>query len=103
MGSRLFLRTAMVSANINGKFVRFLVDTGSCFNFINKSIIDHLDHNCVEYETFYHDIQLSGHSGQLLNISPKAVTIPVQFINPQNILSQQIAQLPFLVKITLMP
>ena len=78
-----------VSANINGNFVKFLVDTGSCHNILNKEIVDLLKASCAEFETFRHDIRLSGHSGQLLNIDPHAVKVPVQFCNPSNLLTKK--------------
>ena len=87
-----------VSANINGTFVKFLIDTGSAHNIINKNVINQLTKNCVEIPKFQHNLQLCGHSGQLLAIDEYAVKIPVRFLNHDSLPSSKTIDLPFLVE-----
>ena len=87
-----------VQANINGTFVKFLVDTGSKMNIINSEVINNLKKNFVNFTEFEHKISLSGHSGQPLNIEKNAVNIPVQFMGAQNMFLSSPLKLPFLVE-----
>ena len=87
-----------VSASVNGTMVKFLIDTGSQFNILNKNIIRDLESNCVDYTKFRHDLLLSGHSGQPLNIDEQAVKIPIKFMGGQHMFSPHTLQLPFLIE-----
>ena len=87
-----------VSATVNGTMVKFLVDTGSAHNIINKSIVDKLTRNCVDIPRFSHNLKLHGHSGQPLAIDPYAVKIPVKFLDHDSLLSSKKVELPFLVE-----
>ena len=87
-----------VSATINGILVKFLVDTGSAHNIINRNIVDKLTRNCVDIPKFSHNLKLCGHSGQPLAIDPSAVKIPIKFLDHDSLLSSETVDLPFLVE-----
>ena len=87
-----------VTANIQGQHVKFLIDTGSAFNIINREIIDLLTSKCIEFPKYRHSLKLCGHSGQQLSIEENAVKLPVKFLDQNSIFSSKIAQLPFLVE-----
>mgnify|MGYP001246915560 FL=1 len=86
-----------VYAHVHDRQIKFLVDTGSAYNILNKEIVDQI-RSTNPVVSFEHPVHLCGHSGQPLSIEKEAVKIPMHFFDGQHLLNPTEISLPFLVE-----